>query len=245
MTIATGRNLTITGDGGAGGGRYEHVRITGNGSVTGAVECDRLHTIGQSVFHHQMKARRVHVTGEALFRMNLHVQESISLTGTVNVHEDLTFNQLRCGGMIHVRGRVSGEEMLLRGQLSVGSDFSAEKLRASGTVNVGGLLNAGSIELRMYGPCSAAEIGGDRITVRLPRLQMFLQRWFGRRFGPGEPVLTVETIEGDDIELEHTHAGIVRGNRVKIGEGCRIGLVEYRTALDISGQPVIREKRRL
>lgn len=35
-------------------------------------------------------------------------------------------------------------------------------------------------------------------------------------------------IEGDDIYLENTKADIVRGNKVKIGPGCQIGVVEYR-----------------
>ena len=41
--------------------------------------------------------------------------------------------------------------------------------------------------------------------------------------------LKAETIEGDDVYLEHTTAQVVRGNTVTIGEGCEIDLVEYRT----------------
>ena len=40
--------------------------------------------------------------------------------------------------------------------------------------------------------------------------------------------LTTELIEGDEIYLENTNAKIVRGNNITIGEGCNIGLIEYR-----------------
>ncbi|MGP3783292.1 hypothetical protein [Paenibacillus sp. 1A_MP2] len=40
-------------------------------------------------------------------------------------------------------------------------------------------------------------------------------------------------IEGDDIELEYTEAEVVRGDKIKIGPGCRIGTVEYRSSLQI------------
>ena len=39
-------------------------------------------------------------------------------------------------------------------------------------------------------------------------------------------------IEGDDVDLEYTQADVVRGRRVRIGEGCSIGRVEYSESLD-------------
>lgn len=240
---AAGRNLRITGHGGAAGGRYETVRITGNGSVNGEVECERLRVTGTAVFRQQVKARRVRVAGNANFSSDLHAAEKLSLSGTVAIQGDLTFNRLACGGIIQAGGRASGEEMSLRGQLTVNSDISAEKLRVRGIVNAGGLLNADTFELYMDGPCSAAEIGGSTIRIRRTRAREWMNRWFRGGDNRSEAVMTVQLIEGDDIELEHAHADVVRGNRVKIGDGCRIGLVEYRTALEVDGQSEIREKR--
>ena len=47
---------------------------------------------------------------------------------------------------------------------------------------------------------------------------------FGKEVGS----LAAKVIEGDDIYLENTTADMVRGNKVKIGPGCQIGVVEYR-----------------
>lgn len=45
--------------------------------------------------------------------------------------------------------------------------------------------------------------------------------------------LEVETIEGDEIDLEGTKAELVRGKTVVIGAGCEIERVEYSGALTV------------
>jgi hypothetical protein len=55
-------------------------------------------------------------------------------------------------------------------------------------------------------------------------------------------VLYADQIEGDKVELEHTEAGVVRGNHVKIGPGCEIGRVEYRDKLEVHKGSTVKEK---
>ena len=43
-----------------------------------------------------------------------------------------------------------------------------------------------------------------------------------------------ESIEGDEIIIEHTNAKTVTGRNVKIGEKCEIGLVQYSESIEIS-----------
>lgn len=50
----------------------------------------------------------------------------------------------------------------------------------------------------------------------------------GGLLNAGTNVLTTEIVEGDDIHLEHTRAKVVRGNRVTLGPGCEVDLVEYK-----------------
>lgn len=45
--------------------------------------------------------------------------------------------------------------------------------------------------------------------------------------------LEVETIEGEDIDLESTKAELVRGRNVVIGAGCEIERVEYSGTLTV------------
>jgi len=54
--------------------------------------------------------------------------------------------------------------------------------------------------------------------------------------------LNVELIEGDDIFLEATDAQIVRGSRVKVGNGCRIDTVEYSESLEVSPRATVQNR---
>ena len=98
----------------------------------------------------------------------------------------------------------------------------------SGLYSIGGLLNAETVELTAAAGCSVGDIGGSKITVRreVPGL---LRRLFS---GAATHSTKVHTIEGDDIALEYVTADVVRGRRVQIGEGCRIGRVEYAETLE-------------
>lgn len=105
--------------------------------------------------------------------------------------------------------------------MTIDADCEAESLHARGSLVVNGLLNAGTIELKMNGPCSAAEIGGDHITVRLAGVRGILNKWFKSSHNS---ILTSDIIEGDEIDLENTHARIVRGTEAK----CRPTLVQHK-----------------
>jgi hypothetical protein len=47
-------------------------------------------------------------------------------------------------------------------------------------------------------------------------------------------IMKIESIEGDNIELDYVHAGTVSGDTVDIGDCCIIDCVEYKTFINIS-----------
>jgi len=123
-----------------------------------------------------------------------------------------------------VGGGLAANELVARGFFKTGGDCEAESFSAEGGFTIAGLLNAGIVDIKVYGPCSAREIGGEKITVRQPQgFQSFTQIftfWAEKR-------LSADSIEGDDIYLEATTARIVRGKNVTIGQDCKIDVVEY------------------
>lgn len=106
-----------------------------------------------------------------------------------------------------------------------------------GAFDVNGLVSAERLELKMLGPCKAKEIGGGNLVVRRSRKSSLIHLFKPTHAG----ALTVESIEGDVVELEHTTAKIVRGNHVTIGQGCEIGRVEYTHTLNIHKSAVVQE----
>ncbi|MBI3830518.1 MAG: hypothetical protein HY291_13440, partial [Planctomycetes bacterium] len=60
--------------------------------------------------------------------------------------------------------------------------------------------------------------------------------------GNGAFKLEAKTIEGDAVELENTVADLVKGKRVKIGKGCKIGAVEYTESIAVNDKASVKKQ---
>ncbi len=158
---------------------------------------------------------RVNILGECDIDGNIECNK-FKVMGTANVRGNMRAGRVRIVGTVEVDGKLEGERVEVTGGLNVKGDCSSESFHLRGAFSIDGLLNAGTIDLRLYGPANVKEIGGGSIRVK-PHLRMF----------SGGKELSVDTVEGDDIHLEYTTAKVVRGNTVYIGPGCDIGLVEF------------------
>jgi cytoskeletal protein CcmA (bactofilin family) len=175
--------------------------------------------------------QKVTILGEAFVDGDLDC-EKLRLTGTLRVEGALQMTDSKIMGSADVTGNVSGHNLRLFGELNIKGDCSAESFKARGTFNIDGMLNAGDIEMNLYGPSHAREIGGASIQVK-PHFKLM---------PGGLRELTADTIEGDDIRLLNTRARVVRGNSVTIGSGCEIELIEYKTNCNVdAGSKVTRQ----
>ncbi|WP_309122185.1 hypothetical protein [Paenibacillus sp.] len=208
MTSERG-NVKITGMGTASGGDFGSVRITGEAMIQGEMRCERFACIGTCSVEGGLSAKRLRLLGEA------------ALEGA------LTADDLRLTGRIEAKGGIRARTMVVRGEVSTEGDLETDRLNARGAFDIGGLLNAGQADIRLYGSSRAQDIGGGTISVRRRGFRA-LKPWFT---GSGAPELVAQTIEGDDIYLEHTRADVVRGKRIELGPGCRIRRAEYTESL--------------
>ena len=103
----------------------------------------------------------------------------------------------------------------------------AEAVRISGMAGIPGLLNAETVEIAADRGIRIGSIGGGSIRIYKPT-QVSLLGLFRSSCSCAQ----AGDIEGDDVDLEYTQADVVRGRRVRIGEGCSIGRVEYSESLD-------------
>ncbi len=144
-------------------------------------------------------------------------------------------------GTLKVRGSLKAEHLVVNGLLRIDGDCEVEDFDLEGSFEVLGLLNSGRLNAVLHWKGEAKEIGVESIIVRRTSKGSWnkLWRWILPRTVPG---LKANVIEGDDIDLEYTEADIVRGNRIRIGKGCKIGTVEYRTELNVySGAKIGKE----
>lgn len=204
-------DLKIYGSGTVTSGKYKTISIMGDGTVNGDVECVALNVNGQCDVSGNLKS------------------ETVKINGSSSVNGPLETKNIRVNGEIGVSGDLSAEKIRVNGDMDVEGDCDAETCTLRGEFTVAGLLNAGNLKIDLYGPCEVKEIGGEKITVKKEMgFHFLIKNIFAS--GVSGSKLTTDVIEGDEIRLEHTEANVVRGNDVIIGEGCEIGLVEYRNS---------------
>lgn len=203
-------DLKINGQSSAAGGKYNAVIINGEGKIEGDLDCINLKINGKCDINGNVKAESVKVNGSNSIKGNLEA-EKVKINGTADID-----------------GNLSVEKAETYGRINVDGDCNAEVFNIEGTFAIEGLLNADELRLSLYGSSRAREIGGAKITVNK------MSGLFGLKsmilpFGRGKG-LTTDTIEGDDINLENTHAKVVRGNNIQLGPNCKIELVEYKNS---------------
>lgn len=252
-------DLSISGSGKTGGGVFNRVHISGSAQITGDIECADFHADGSCHVSGSMKARTgrisgsAHVVGSAEFADGLSVSGTghmdgcvgggrLSVSGSLHIGGDIQVNEAAVSGSMHVGGSLAAKTARISGELTVGGDCGADTFRAEGGLRIDGLLNADTVELRLHPFHNRIrEIGGGSIRVEQGHraLGVLLHAFVGSDF-----ILTADTIEGDEVWLEHTKAAVVRGKRVTIGPGCEIGRVEYDENLQTDGDAKVGESHK-
>lgn len=231
-------NLIINGTGSYPGGHYNKISIRGEGTIITDVESSAFNVYGTSEAGENVKTGSVKVFGEAEVKMNMEAQDTLVM-GTMMVGGSAQLKKMKIFGLLEVGERLSGDEANIKGSISVNGDVEYETFDSSGGFEIKGLLSADTIKVGLrFGESRAEEIGGGKITVKKKSNTLLP---FGKEVGS----LRANVIEGDDIYLENTKADIVRGNKVKIGPGCQIGVVEYRNDFTYDPKATIKTTTKL
>lgn len=214
-------DLIINGSGSSAGGHFHNVKLNGHGKVNEDVECKHFECNGNGTVYGNVRAETVQINGSADIKGDLRAEE-ILIKGSAKIRGNASFRKLRVRGSASNEGFLKGEEIKLNGKMWTNGDCEAETFEAEGLFNIDGLLTADSIDIRLCGDSKVKEIGCGTVKVK--------QKIFGwyKVLNAVSPVkLSVDMIEGDEVDLERTKAGVVRGSNVRIHSGCTIDLVEY------------------
>lgn len=217
-------DMRINGDGSLSGGTYGTVTVNGAGSVNGDLDAVTYKINGTATSNGRVLAQSITVNGSGTFNGPVQAN-AMTVNGDASIRDGAGVGRLLVRGNLTVVGGMALHEADVKGFLKIGGDCEAESFVGEGGFTIGGLLNAGVVDIKVYGPCSAREIGGERIVVRRPGSGLASLTQLFTFFA--EKRLTAETIEGDSVWLENTTAKIVRGRNVTVGAGCVIDFVEY------------------
>lgn len=213
------KNMIINGSGSYSGGEYEKVVIRGEGTITTDVDCSSIKVYGTCEAMANVKTESMKIYGETEVNGNLDAIE-LTVMGTTSINGKARVKNLKVRGMLDAGDRLNGENVDIKGNISVNGDVEYDTFRSTGSFEINGLLNAETIHVALrHSYSSVGEIGGGKISIK--RKRSFLP------FLKDNGTLKANVIEGDEIYLENTEATVVRGNHIKIGPGCTIGVVEY------------------
>ncbi|MGM0838049.1 MAG: hypothetical protein ACQEV7_18080 [Bacillota bacterium] len=197
------RNIRIFGEGTSTGGIYHKVSIHGQGRIRGNLQCDTIKIFGD-----------FNMNGKATV-------DTFKLFGNSKVYDEIKGNNFKIFGNLELIKKMTGDACLVRGWLSSKESVELDTLSVKGGLDIEGLLNVGKLTVTLgHSTSRIREIGGDTIRIK--------GKWLN--FFGGQNRLMVESIEGNNIYLEHTTAKVVRGNNVSLGPDCNIELVEYQTS---------------
>jgi cytoskeletal protein CcmA (bactofilin family) len=212
------------------GGVYKRVTFEGEVTIDGDLDCLEIKVNGILNEKGSLKSNTGRINGFAVVNGNIEFDD-ININGELRVDGNMSVDKITSNGKLVVKGNVSSEELDINGELKVKGNCEAETFNLKGAFNIEETLNAGDINVNLYGPSETKEIGGDKIHIQKGgdnKLMEILSAILSP-LNIYKAHLKADTIEGDDLYLEHTTAKVVRGNTVNIGDGCEIDLVEYKT----------------
>ena len=236
-------DLKFDGSGSSSGGTFGQIKINGSGRILGDLTCQTFKINGSGHIQGSLDTDDGKINGTATIEGKVKARQ-FKINGTCQVKDGISGDDLAISGSATF-GSIDVRQVRISGTAKVSGDCSTDHFRSEGTFEIGGLLNSDDIDIHLYHSKSKArEIGGSRIRVTLGTADGFnvLKAIFSLGINP--TLLECDLIEGDDIQLENTHARTVRGRNVVIGKGCSIGLVEYSSSLTRSGDAKIGEERK-
>ena len=237
-------DIKISGSGTACGGKYNKVSISGSGKINGDLDCVVFKTSGSSKVIGNLKSDTIKISGSTNIEGNVEAEE-INVSGSSHIIGNVKSQSIIINGSTHIVGNLYGEEVSITGSVNIEKDCEVEHFKASGGFKIQGLLNAGEVIINLGGKCIVKEIGGEHIEVRSGIVDSFFFKKVIDKMFNSRGELTTELIEGDEIYIENTNAKIVRGNNVTIGDGCKIGLIEYRGEINISSESIVKEQKQI
>ncbi len=237
--------LRIDGSGTSSGGTFDTIKINGSGKITGDVECSSFQINGSGHILGAVKADDGKINGSGTIDGAVKAK-NLKISGSAKIKGTLSGDSLKAEGSANFGGDLNVSQIKISGSVKIGGDCTAESFESEGAFEIGGLLNSDEIVIRLYHARSKArEIGGSNIQVIAGPSAGFNIIKSILTLGAFQSELDADLIEGDVIELENTVAKVVRGDKVSIGRGCQVGLVEYRDSLHKSNDARVEKETKI
>lgn len=211
-------------------GEYGEIISAGDLKLNGSIKANFIKAAGDLKAKEELEVGKLSVFGDAKFKKTVKADEA-SIYGDAEFQDKLTGKEIKIFGSL-TAGVIDADKMAVNGEIDKAMEINAEELVLNGEFHVDGAMNIGHGRFNLAGDSKVKEVFCEQLEVKVSKdsFQGILSGLLSRT---NSGRMKVDLIEGDDIYLEHTTANIVRGKIVRIGEGSKIGKVEYSDTLEI------------
>ncbi|MBQ2255439.1 MAG: polymer-forming cytoskeletal protein [Clostridia bacterium] len=239
-------DMKISGSGSIPAGEYDAIKISGSGTIQGNIKCAGMHVSGSANASGTVECTgEIHVSGACDFDKDI-ITKTLHVSGALNTDGKIIATDLvHLSGGMNIEGSLKCGTLESHGGLNVDEDIEAETVSVHGNLACTGLLNAESIEIDTRDGCLIGSIGGSKIVIRHKKRKFFknlITFTFNDKQVRGIEVQ--QSIEGDEIDIEHVTCPRVSGRTVTVGEGCKIELLQYSEHYEIHEKPKLAKLRR-
>ncbi len=228
-------DMKIAGSGMIAAGEYENVGISGSGKLQGAIKCKTISISGAASGDSIECTDKMKIAGSCGFSEDI-AAHNVKIAGSFKCGGKFyATGEVKCAGSAKFEKGLKCVNLETAGSIKVNEDIEAETINASGGIRCPGLINAEKININIENSISEiGSIGGSTLTIRkrcIQNLSAWLMKFF--RKTDGKVVISNE-IECDMIDIEAVTAPKVTGRIVKIGDDCKIDLVQYTETVEVS-----------
>ncbi|MEF8874107.1 MAG: hypothetical protein V5A88_05495 [Candidatus Thermoplasmatota archaeon] len=197
--------------------KTRRVSISGATKIDGC-NCEIFRAAGASKVNGEMRADDAKASGATKIDGDVYVG-TLKSSGALKVSGKTEGERLKLDGSSKFKRGLKVERIDFSGSFKVQGDVNCDIVKGSGSINIRDTLKGEEISLGVSGKSKIKKIEGGDVVVESEGLGFF--------FGLGKSgSLEVESIRGDDIYLENTKAKNVTGDKVVIGQGCKIDTVK-------------------
>lgn len=224
-------------------GEYGNINTAGSCRINGDITCDELKIAGSCHSEGRIICSGYINTAGSFHAEKCVESETIKTAGSAHFANDVKATEFKAAGSVHIAGNLIADTIRTAGSTAITGNCEGEDIEIFNP-HIGGTVNGENVTIKIcITDARAGSIVGGKIVVE--NNAEVVKHIFSKMTKIKNALLTVDSIEADEVELECTNANKVTCKTAVIGAGCKIELLEYSENADVSDESDVRELRKI
>ncbi len=154
--------------------------------------------------------------------------------GVCTINGSLDAKDIDISGVCKINDYVKSDSFNLYGTTTIKGDLQSEIIDINGSFNINGSINADKINIVISYKSDVKSCFGESISVKRGKTSNIFDVIINKK-----NEFNAQTLECDNIYLEHSNVQSVYGNKIKIGPKCNIKYLEYSESYEIDHSSMV------